>query len=135
MHQQEGSQPRSKYAYILEGITFFLLAFIPLYPKLPLLDVAFTWTYIRLEDVLVGVAFLVLGFGVLTNKVYIKNFLFWPIVVFWTIGFISTLWAANMVGLADNWAVFKPHLIFIHYLRRIEYLGVFFLAYAAMQSG
>jgi hypothetical protein len=83
----------------------------------------------------VALAYLVLGFGILTNRVRLKNFLFWPIVIFWIVGFISTLWAANTVGLSDNWAVFKPHLIFLHYFRRIEYLGVLFLAYAALVSG
>ena len=33
--------------------TLFLLMFIPLYPKLPLLNVRNTWVYIRAEDFLV----------------------------------------------------------------------------------
>ena len=33
-------------------IVLFLLAFIPLYPKLPLLGVEHTWVYVRVEDVL-----------------------------------------------------------------------------------
>ena len=34
-------------------LTIFLLAFIPLYPKLPLLDVVNTWVYVRAEDFII----------------------------------------------------------------------------------
>ena len=36
--------------YGLLILTLFLLAFIPLYPKLPIINVIRTWVYIRLED-------------------------------------------------------------------------------------
>src|SRR3989344_4263510 len=44
---------------ILFLCTLFLLMFIPLYPKLPLLDVRNTWVYIRAEDFIVTLY----GFG------------------------------------------------------------------------
>ena len=37
----------------LSLITLFLLIFIPLYPKKPLVDVVNTWVYVRLEDFIV----------------------------------------------------------------------------------
>src|SRR3989344_3555532 len=48
--------------------TIFLLAFIPLYPKLPLLDIKNTWVYIRAEDfvvlfVLLSMLIVLYGFG------------------------------------------------------------------------
>ena len=33
--------------------TLILLAFIPLYPKLPLINIRNTWVYVRLEDFLI----------------------------------------------------------------------------------
>src|SRR5438477_201819 len=39
--------------------TLFLLAFIPLYPKKPILDVVHTWVYVRFEDF----ALAVVGYG------------------------------------------------------------------------
>ena len=38
---------------LLFGYTLFLLLFIPLFPKLPLLDIKNTWVYVRVEDFLV----------------------------------------------------------------------------------
>ncbi len=117
---------------ILLWIVLGLLVFIPLYPKLPLFDVAFTWTYIRLEDVLIALSYLVLFVYVLRRHVPFKNFLLKPVVIFWMIGLLSTIVALATLGKQDNWAIFKPHLIVFNYLRRIEYLGVLFLAYSAM---
>ncbi len=121
-------------SYILQGVVFALTLFIPLYPKIPLFDVAFTWTYIRLEDVLVAVSFAVLTVALIFKRAHIKNGLFWPIVIFWIVGLLSTIWALMTLGKEDNWAIFKPHLIVLHYFRRIEYLGVLFVAYAAMSQ-
>lgn len=112
----------------------FLLAFIPLYPKLPLWDVAFTWTYIRVEDVLVAVAYLVLGYMVWRKKAEIKNVLFWPILLFWIVGFVSTIVNIPLLENGDGYVTYKPHLVVIHYLRRIEYLGLFFFGFAALRT-
>lgn len=120
--------------HILELLLLALVILIPLYPKWPLFDVAFTWTYIRLEDVLVGISLFVLGAFVILKKAKIGNFLLKPIVIFWIVGLISTIWAVTTLGIHDNWAIYKPHLIVLHYLRRIEYLGVFFVAYAAFSK-
>ncbi len=119
---------------VLQWIVIGLLIFIPLYPKLPLFDIAFTWTYIRVEDVLVAFSYVVLGFLLLRRKVSVRNFLLRPVVIFWTVGLLSTIVALLTLGKVDNWAIFKPHLIVLNYLRRIEYLGVLFLAYAAFSD-
>lgn len=126
------NSPSRFVSIVLQCLTFALALFIPLYPKIPLLDVKFTWTYIRLEDVLVAISFAVLTLFVVFRRATIKNGLLWPIVVFWLVGLISTIWALLTLGKADNWAIFKPMLIVFHYARRIEYLGVFFVAYATM---
>lgn len=128
------NKTKSIYKDILQWIVFGLMVFIPLYPKLPLFDIAFTWTYIRVEDVLVAISYVVLFIGILKRKSSIRNFLLKPIVLFWIIGFLSTMVALLTLGVQDNWAIFKPHLIALNYLRRIEYLGVLFLSVAAFSD-
>ncbi|MDQ3098560.1 MAG: O-antigen ligase family protein [bacterium] len=128
------NKPTSLYKQALHWIVVGLLVFIPLYPKLPLFDIAFSWTYIRVEDVLVAVSYIVLIVCLLLRKVSIRNFLMKPIVLFWIIGLLSTIVALLTLGSQDNWAIFKPHLIVLNYLRRIEYLGVLFLAVAAFSD-
>jgi hypothetical protein len=111
-----------------------LLVLIPLYPKLPILDVSYTWTYIRVEDFLALVAYVVLGVLLIARKVQIKSFLFWPIVIFWFIGLLSTIIALPRLENGDGYVTYKPILVVLHYLRRIEYLGMFFVGFVALQN-
>ncbi len=112
--------------------TLFLLAFIPLYPKLPLLDIKHTWVYIRGEDFVVLFILLYWGFLVVRNKVTLRTPLTVPILIFWFIGAISTLHGILLIfpGLAD---VF-PNVAFLSFLRRIEYMSLFFIAYSATKD-
>ena len=76
---------------ILFVLTLFLLAFIPLYPKLPLLDVVNTWVYIRAEDFVVIVVLLIWVLLLLRRKITLKTPLTMPILLFWIIGGIATI--------------------------------------------
>lgn len=111
----------------LKIVVLFLLAFIPLYPKLPLLDVFGTWVYIRLDDALIALAVLMFFIIRFRKSLKIKNILRTPIVIYWLVGLICLIYSVLFIGpkLAD----FFPHLALLHYLRRIEYMIVFFLAY------
>lgn len=117
---------------ILFVFTLFLLAFIPLYPKFPLIDIKNTWVYIRLEDFFVLLAVVLLGMQVLRRKATLKTPLTIPIILFWVIGGISTLSAIYFIFpyIAD---VF-PNVAILSYVRRIEYLAVFFVAFASMRD-
>lgn len=117
---------------ILLVFTLFLLAFIPLYPKLPLLDVMHTWVYVRIEDFLVGLTVLIYGIQVLRKKAYIRTPLTIPIIIFWLVGAISTISAIFFIfpTLAEAF----PTVAILHLLRRVEYLSLFFVAYSAMKS-
>lgn len=108
----------------------FLLAFIPLYPKLPLLDVFQTWVYIRLEDFLVALVLALLGLMLWRQKLFPKTPLTIPIVVYWAVGLISLIVA--VVSVHPALSEFKPHLGLLHFLRRIEYMGLFFVGYFAV---
>jgi len=113
-------------------ITLFLIAFIPLYPKLPILDVEHTWVYIRAEDFLIVFVVLLWVTLLLRKIVTLKTPLTLPIILFWIAGGISTLHGVLLIfpTLSD---VF-PNVAFLSILRRIEYIFLFFVAYAGMKD-
>ncbi|MEK7450407.1 MAG: hypothetical protein AAB662_00535 [Patescibacteria group bacterium] len=113
-------------------ITLFLLAFIPLYPKLPLFDIVNTWVYVRAEDFVVTFVVLIWVAMFLSKKVTLKTPLTIPIMFFWFIGGLSTLHGVLILfpTLAD---VFS-NVAFLSFLRRIEYMSLFFIAYGSIKD-
>lgn len=118
--------------HILFIIALFFIAFIPLYPKLPLLDIKHTWVYIRIEDFLVAFAGLVFLVQLLRKKATLQTPLTIPILLFLAVGAVSTVYAIYFIFplLFD---VF-PQIAFLHYFRRVEYLSLFFIGYSAMKK-
>lgn len=112
--------------------TLFLLAFIPLYPKRPLLDIQHTWVYIRVEDFAVVFILLFWIVMLLFKKVTLKTPLTLPILLFWIIGAVSTLHGVLLFfpNLSDVFA----NVAFLSMLRRIEYLSLFFIAYSGLKD-
>ena len=105
----------------------FLLLFIPLYPKFPLLSVPGTYVAVRLEDFLVAVvvgSWFILFFlrrpGQFLNQILVKLFL-----LYFLIGGLSLV---SAILITKN---IIPHIAFLHYLRRIEYMSLLFVAYAS----
>ena len=116
--------------HLLEIGIGFLLIFIPLYPKFPLIDIRNTWVYIRLEDFLVA---LVVGTWLIQlarRKISLKTPLTIPIIVYWLVGGISLAHAILILG--GKIPHFFPSLGLLHYLRRIEYMVLFFVAAASV---
>jgi len=109
-----------------------LLAFIPLYPKLPLLDVFQTWVYVRLEDFLVAVVMLVFVLMLWRQKLFPTSPLTIPIFMYWLVGLLSLVVAifSEHPALSE----FRPHLGLLHFLRRIEYMGLFFIGFVAVSK-
>ena len=97
----------------------FLFAFIPLYPKFPLTNVAGTFVAIRLEDIFITVAFLFWGISLLLSK-KIKDFfqhkLNLALMLFFLIGIVS-LFSANFLT-----HTVSPHLSLLHWARRVEFM-------------
>ena len=116
----------------LFAFTIFLLAFIPLYPKIPLLDVQHTWVYVRVEDFAVALAVLIWIILLLLKKVTLKTPLTIPIMFFWIIGGLTTLHGVLILfpTLSD---VFS-NVAFLSFFRRIEYISLFFIAYASIKD-
>jgi len=105
----------------------FLLAFIPLYPKLPLLDVVQTWVYIRLEDLLIAVILFLFVINEWKTRKLPQTYLTWPILTYWTVGLVSAIFSILFIG--PKLITYTPHLTVLHFLRRIEYMMLFFLAF------
>lgn len=118
--------------HMLFVVSLFLLVFIPLYPKLPLFDIQHTWVYIRIEDFLMGIVWVLFFVQLWRKKATLKTPLTVPIIAFWLIGGIATLHAILFI-FPDLQNVF-PQLGLLHWLRRIEYLSLFFLGFSAMRK-
>ena len=124
------------FKWITDNILFifslFLLAFIPLYPKLPILDVTHTWVYVRAEDFVVLLALLIWVTLLFAKKITLKTPLTLPIVLFWIIGAISTL--HGLLLIFPNLDNMYPNVALLSYLRRIEYLSLFFIGFAGVKD-
>ncbi len=112
--------------------TLFLLAFIPLYPKLPLLDVKNTWVYVRAEDFVVVLVLIIWALQLFRKKITLRTPLTLPIIIFWIIGGIATIHA--MLLIFPTAANVFPNVAFLSFLRRIEYISLFFIAYTGMKD-
>lgn len=112
--------------------TLFLLMFIPLYPKLPLLDVSHTWVYVRVEDFLVIFVLGLWSVLLFKRKVTFKTPLTLPILMFWIIGVIATIHGVVLI-FPEISNVF-PNVAFLAFLRHIEYMSLFFIAYSSMKD-
>ena len=105
----------------------FFLAFIPLYPKLPIINVIRTWVYIRLEDFFVAAAIGIYVFIKFRDRQLPKTPLTWPIILYWSVGILSMAYSVAFIG--PKLVGYFPHLVVFHFLRRIEYMMLFFMAY------
>ena len=117
---------------LLFVLTISLLAFIPLYPKIPLLDVTNTWVYIRVEDFVVAFGVLVWFIFLFLRKTTLKTPLTIPIVLFWAIGGIATLHGVML--LFPTLANVFSNVALLSFLRRIEYMSLFFIAYSSIKD-
>jgi len=121
--------------YLLEYLSFALLILIPLYPKIPLADILPGYIVrIRLDDILVAVAFGILVIWVIRGKVNLKkNPLLIPIGIYIVVGFLSTLSAIFITKTVPMETVHIAKL-YLHFFRRIEYFSVFFIFFSSIKS-
>jgi hypothetical protein len=106
-----------------------LLLFIPLYPKFPLFNVPGTYVAVRIEDLWIAAILLV---WLLSE---IKNGL--PTFREKSARLILLYFLAGGLSLVSALAIAKvitPHLALLHFLRRIQYMSLFFLSFAAIKS-
>lgn len=98
-------------------LTLFLFAFIPLYPKLPLLNIVGTYVAVRLEDLLIAlvIVFWVIGRYIRKDwSFFTKNNIGKAFLLFFLIGILSLFSAIFLTS------TIQLHLGVLHFLRRIE---------------
>ncbi len=117
---------------ILFLLTLFLLIFIPLIPKIPLLDIKNTWVYIRTEDFVVLFILLFWVALLFRKKINLKTPLTLPILIFWLVGTLSTLHGILLIF--PTLANVFPNVAFLSLVRHIEYMSLFFIAYQSMND-
>lgn len=108
------------------GVYIFL---IPLWPKLPIRMVDYTYIAIRLEDIYLVVMSLVFIIQLLRKKITLNKTHLWIFIVYWIAVFASTLWAI-FIGKT----IVLYHLGLLHALRRVEYMMVFFIAASIIRN-
>lgn len=121
--------------HILEYLSLALLIGIPLYPKIPLADLIPGYIVrLRLDDILVGFAFLIWLIWLVRKKVTLKgNPLLIPIAIYILIGLascLSALFITKTVPISDI------HIakLFFNWARRVEYFSVFFIFFSSIKS-
>ncbi len=112
--------------------SLFLLIFIPLYPKLPLLDIQNTWVYIRVEDFLVFFVILSWLTLLVRKKITLKTPLTIPILIFWVIGAVATIHGILLIFPTVSNAF--ANVAFLSLVRHIEYMSLFFIGYHGMKD-
>ena len=104
---------------ILFYLVSFLFIFIPLYPKFPLLNVGGTFVAIRLEDLLIGVTFILWLVFIFKNKAFKGKFrdnIYKSYLLFFAIGALSLFSAIFLTHTAT------ASLGLLHFFRRVEYM-------------
>jgi len=114
---------------LLKVLILILLIFIPLYPKFPLTGVEGTYVAIRVDDIVVASVLLVWFLFQLRNRLPIlKDRAFRLFALYWLVGLIANLSAFGITDLIS----FK--LAILHWLRRVEYMSLFFVARDAIKK-
>lgn len=120
--------------HILLIFSTFLLAFIPLYPKIPLFDLIEGYIVrVRLEDFLIAFGILIYFVQVIRKKITLHSPLTKIIFAYSIIGFLSTI---SGIFITQTIPATEVHLLksFLHFARYIEYFSLFFLLFAAIKS-
>jgi hypothetical protein len=110
---------------MLVGYIFFM----PLWPKLPIKMVEFTYIGIRGDDFYIAVFFIVFLVQVLRKKIELKTKFALYFFLFWTAIFISF-----MAGFFIQKTIDYPQLGFMHMARRVQYMVIFFMAMSTIKN-
>ncbi|MGI8420343.1 MAG: O-antigen ligase family protein [Candidatus Levyibacteriota bacterium] len=114
------------------GVAFAIL-FTALYPKLPSVHVPHTWVYVRLEDFLILFLVFICLIQLLRRKIALPRPEGYALVIYWIVGAISLVYCIAFVipGLPIE---FFPSIAWLEFLRRIEYMILFFVAFSTVRN-
>ncbi len=115
--------------HIIKILVIGYAVLIPLYPKLPLQMVNYTYIAVRVEDIYVAL----LGFIALIWFIRGKMQIPWKyatfFILFWLVVFISSLY-----GFYVSKTVILNHLGLLHAARRVEYMMIFLIVFSTIRS-
>lgn len=127
---------RRIFSFIRKNILFletiFLLAFIPLFPKVPLISITHTWVYVRPEDFVLLLVFITWVLLFLRKQVSLRTPLTLQILIFWLVGAVATIHGVLIVF--PSLANVFPNVAFLSLIRHIEYLSLFFIAFHGIKD-
>lgn len=113
----------------LRIILAVLIVFIPLYPKFPLLAINNTYVAIRLDDIVVGVTFLVWLTYQIKHRFPVFRLKIIPLFIAYFIAIFASAVSAFLI-----YQVTPANILLLHLLRRFEYISLFFIALDAVSS-
>ena len=135
--QLQASQPlwlRLFDEYALVVLSGILLAFIPLYPKLPLFDIIEGYIVrARMEDILIGITGVVWFIQLLRKKVSLVTPLTPAIIAYAIAGFL-TLVSAVFLTQSVPFETLHIGKSALHYIRYLEYFSLFFILYTTVKT-
>lgn len=116
---------------ILKVLIVGLIFIIPLYPKIPLRLIEYTYIAVRLDDVYIGFITFIFFLQLLRRKITLNKKFVILFIAFWAAAFVSFLLGYYFHHTIRQ-QLFQVGLL--HTLRRIEYMIVFFIAMASVNS-
>ncbi len=114
--------------HILHVLVSIFIFLIPLYPKLPIRMVNYTYIAVRLEDLYMALLLIVFTVQLLRKKVELNKKFFVLFLLYWGAVFLSAL-----NGIYVSRDIVISHLGFLHAARRVEYMSIFLIVLAVVK--
>src|SRR3990167_5438641 len=114
---------------LLGGLFTTFIFLIPLYPKLPLMMITYTYVAIRFDDIFMALIAVVFIVQLARGKVSINTRLLKMFLFFWGAVFVSYFIATFITH-----TIVYRQVGFLHALRRVEYMFIFFVAVSLIKK-
>ena len=114
---------------IFRPLLAILILFIPLYPKFPLLTVPNTYVAIRLDDIIVGLAFLIWLIYQLKNRFPFFKRKITKLFLAYFIAIIASFLTAFILYRTE-----ATNILILNLFRRFEYISLFFITLPAINN-
>jgi len=119
---------------ILFVLSCFLIAFIPLYPKIPLFSPIEEYIVrVRLEDIFILITVIVYFIQFARKKIFVQTPLNWFIGIYSIVGILSLLSAFFLVITIPLQAKHIGKSV-LHFFRYLEYFSIFFITISSVRN-
>lgn len=120
--------------YALFALSLFLIAFIPLNPKIPLWSPIEQYIVrVRLEDLFILLSAVIVGIQVLRRKVQWLTPMFWVMTAYVVVGLISSLVAIFVIQTVPLQTLHIGKTA-LHFFRYVEYFSLFYIVLASLKT-